>query len=70
MNPTLIQKIYKMNKVKLRKIVLSKMVKPSKRKKIEQSLCGVYEWVQHYEKQGYVIVYLDETLFKTKTMKQ
>ena len=55
--------------IKQRKIVLKKGVNSKKRKRIDKQAAEAFEEIEQAEKEGYEMVYLDETLFKTKTMK-
>ena len=57
-----------MHGVKKRRVILVKSVNPIKRKKIEKRAKEVQQEINQAELDGYEMVYIDETLFKTKTL--
>ena len=68
-NSTLLRKVYRIHKIKNKKIKKTKPFNPEKEIEYENWRLEIKERIKTLKAQGYRIIYLDETLFTTKTLK-
>lgn len=67
-NITLLRQFYRMNKIKNKKIKFTKPIKPDKEPEYEQWRLDMKDRIAGLKKDGYRIIYLDESIFTTKTI--
>ena len=68
-NPTLLRKVYHIHKIKNKKIKKTKPINPDKEIEYENWRLEIKDKIKNLKARGYRIIYLDETLFTTKTLK-
>ena len=68
MNPTLLSQIYRKNKIKKRAIRWTKKAKNMDEDKLRKEIARVRRELVRVKKQGYRVVYLDETMVTRKTV--
>jgi hypothetical protein len=68
-NQTLLRKVYQMHKVKNKKIKKTKPINPDKEVEYENWRLEIKDRIKNLKAKGYRIIFLDETLFTTKTLK-
>ena len=67
-NPTLLRKFYVVHKIKSKRIKFTKHIEPSREVEYENWRQDIKAKIADLKSKHYRIVYLDETLFTTKTI--
>ena len=68
-NPTLLRKVYAMHKVKNKKVKFVKHINPEKEVEYEQWRLDIKARIEQLKADHYRIIYLDESVFTTKTIR-
>ena len=69
-NPTLLTKVYNLHKIKRKKVKFVKHIDPNKEIEYEQWRLDIQQKIRELKEQHYRIIYLDETIFTTKTIQR
>ena len=67
-NPTLLSKVYRIHKIKAKKIKSVKLIDPEKEQEYEQWRKDLITRIQSLRQQNTRIIYLDECVFTSKTI--
>ena len=68
-NPTLLSKVYRENKIRKKKIKWVKHINPDKEEEYEQWRLDLKKELLELKRDHYRIIYLDEAVFTTKTIR-
>ena len=69
-NPTLLTKVYKLNKIRSKKVKFVKHIDPAKEAEYEQWRLDIKQKIAELKADHYRIIYLDESIFTTKTIRR
>ena len=69
-NPTLLRKIYALHKIRRKHVKFTKDIDPDKESEYEVWRLDLKDKISSLKEEGYKIVYLDEAVFTTKTIKK
>ena len=69
-NSTLLSKFYKKYKIKCKKIKFVKLINPEKEHEYERWRLELKEQIADLKQKHYRIIYLDESIFTTKTIRR
>ena len=68
-NPTLLRKVYQIHKIKSKRIKKVKLINPFKEIEYENWRLQIKDEIQKLKLEGKKMIYLDECVFTSKTMK-
>ena len=63
-----LERIYKKNKIKKKKVKVTKIPNRKERKKIKRSIAEAKKELEHYRSRNFRIIYLDETMITKSTI--
>ena len=68
MSSSRLQRIYKANKVRKKKVRITKILNKKQRRKLRFRVPEVQEEIKEWRSRGFRIIYLDEMMITTRTM--
>ena len=69
-NPTLLRKFYALHKIRSKHVKFTKEINPDKEHEYEEWRVDLKDKIASLKNEGYKIIYLDEALFTSKTIKK
>ena len=68
-NPTLLRKFYALHKIRRKHVKFTKEINPDKEHEYEKWRVDLKDKIANLKEDGYKIIYLDEAVFTSKTIK-
>ena len=68
-NPTLLRKFYALHKIRRKHVKFTKEINPDKEHEYEKWRVDLKDTIANLKEDGYKIIYLDEVVFTSKTIK-